>query len=184
MPSRTINLMKKETYQTITGFLRSRPALAKAVIGTNKAITYAIYVAYPCLLAWLALHNGIEALTLGNIDPQFWKALLVPAISFVAVSLFRKAFNAPRPYEMFGIPPVLAKDTVGKSFPSRHTFSIFVIGMTFLATCPAPWAGWLVLALGVCLATVRVLAGVHFPRDVVAGAVVGIACGLIGFWAL
>ena len=176
--------MRKETYQTITGFLRSHPALAKAVIRVNKAITYAIYLAYPCLLAWLALHNGINALTSGNIDPLFWKALLVPAAGFVLVSLFRKACNTPRPYEVFGIPPVLAKDTVGKSFPSRHTFSIFIIGMTFLATCPLPWAGWLVLAMGVCLACVRVLAGVHFPRDVVAGAITGIAFGLLGLWAL
>ena len=176
--------MKKETYQSMTRFLKSRPSLATAVIGTNKAITYAIYLAYPCLLAWLALHNGGEALISGNIDPLFWKAFAVPAAGFAAVSLFRKAFNAPRPYEVFDTPPVLAKDTVGKSFPSRHTFSIFIIGMTFLAACPLPWAGWLVLSLGVCLAGMRVLAGVHFPRDVVAGALAGIAFGLLGFWVL
>lgn len=175
--------MKKQTYQKMTGFLRNHPAQAKAVITTNKTITYAIYLAYPCLLCWLFFHNGISSITSRNIDTSFWKALLVPAISFVLVSLFRKALNAPRPYEVFGLPPVIAKDTKGKSFPSRHTFSIFVIGMTFLATCPLPWTGWLVLALGVCLATVRVLAGVHFPKDVIAGALLGITFGLLGFWA-
>ncbi len=176
--------MRKETYQSITGFFRSNPARARLVIGANKAITYAIYLAYPCLLAWLLLHNGIEALITGAFDPLLWKAFLVPAVSFVAVSLFRKALNAPRPYEAFGLPPVINKSTKGKSFPSRHAFSIFVIGMAFLATCPLPWAGWLILALGICLATVRVLAGVHFPRDVVAGALIGISCGVLGFWVL
>lgn len=176
--------MRKETYQSITGFFRSNPARARLVIGANKAITYAIYLAYPCLLAWLLLHNGIEALRAGAFDPLLWKAFLVPAVSFVAVSLFRKALNAPRPYEVFGLPPVINKSTKGKSFPSRHAFSIFVIGMAFLAACPLPWAGWLILALGICLATVRVLAGVHFPRDVVAGALIGIGCGVLGFWIL
>lgn len=176
--------MRKETYQSITGFFRSNPARARLVIGANKAITYAIYLAYPCLLAWLLLHNGIEALITGAFDPFLWKAFLVPAVSFVAVSLFRKALNAPRPYEAFGLPPVINKSTKGESFPSRHAFSIFVIGMAFLATCPLPWAGWLILALGICLATVRVLAGVHFPRDVVAGALIGIGCGVLGFWVL
>lgn len=176
--------MRKETYQSITGFFRSNPARARLVIGANKAITYAIYLAYPCLLAWLLLHNGIEALITGASDPLLWKAFLVPAVSFVAVSLFRKALNAPRPYEAFGLPPVINKSTKGESFPSRHAFSIFVIGMAFLATCPLPWAGWLILALGICLATVRVLAGVHFPRDVIAGALIGIGCGVLGFWVL
>lgn len=177
-------LMKRETYQNITGFFRSNPTRARLVINANKAITYAIYLAYPGLLAWLLLHNGIGALFAGQIDTRFFKAFLVPAISFAAVSLFRKAINAPRPYEVFGMPPVIDKKTKGKSFPSRHTFSIFVIGMTFLSTCPLPWAGWLILVLGVCLGTIRVLAGVHFPRDVIAGALAGIACGLLGFWAL
>lgn len=176
--------MKKETYQNMTAFLRNHPSQAHAVIAVNKAITNAIYVAYPCLLCWLLLHNGIDAVFAGQIDALLMKALLVPAISFVLVSLLRKAINAPRPYEVFGIAPVIPKGTKGKSFPSRHAFSIFVIGMTFLATCPLPWVGWLVLALGVCLACVRVLAGVHFPRDVVAGALIGILCGWLGFWAL
>ena len=174
--------MNKETYKKMTGFLHSHPTQAKIVITTNKIITYAIYLAYPCLLLWLIFHNGAATLLEGRIDPLLAKAILVPAVSFIAVSLFRALINAPRPYEAFALPPVIAKDTKGKSFPSRHAFSIFVIGVTFLAACPLPLVGWLILALGVCLAVVRVLAGVHFPRDVAAGALLGIACGCLGFW--
>lgn len=111
-------------------------------------------------------------------------AIAVPAISFVLVSLLRRIINAPRPYEAFNAQPVIAKDTLGKSFPSRHTFSIFVIGMTFYACCPLAWAGPAILAFGCILGTIRVLAGVHFPRDVIAGAAGGILCGFVGFWIL
>lgn len=176
--------MNKETYKKMTGFLHSHPTQAKIVITTNKIITYAIYLAYPCLLLWLMLHNGAAALLEGRFDPLLPKAILVPAVSFAAVSFLRALLNAPRPYEVFALPPVIAKDTKGKSFPSRHAFSIFVIGVTFLAACPLPLAGWLILALGICLALVRVLAGVHFPHDVAAGALLGIACGCFGFWII
>ena len=49
---------------------------------------------------------------------------------FVGLSVVRKIINAPRPYEKFDMPPVLEKDTKGKSFPSRHVFSVFIIAMT------------------------------------------------------
>ncbi len=176
--------MHKATYLKMTGALRSKPALAKGVAAANKAITYAIYFAYPALLAWLLFHNGVDALAAGAIDPLFAKALLVPASGFAALTVVRKAVNAPRPYEVFDTPPVIAKDTSGKSFPSRHVFSIFVIGTAFLFCCPLPWAGWAVFALGVCLAVVRVVSGVHFPKDVIAGALFALAWGGIGFCLL
>lgn len=81
--------MKKETYKKMTGFLHSHPTQAKIVIATNKIITYAIYLAYPCLLLWLMFHNGATALFEGRVDPLLSKAILVPAVSFIAVSLFR-----------------------------------------------------------------------------------------------
>ena len=37
---------------------------------------------------------------------------------------------------------------------------------------------------GVLLAVVRVVGGVHFPRDVLCGAAIGILCGAVGFFLL
>lgn len=168
--------MRKSTYTCMTNALRARPATARAVALANKAITNAVYVAYPCLLAWLAWQ-----ITLGGPVKPLLCALLVPGVSFVLVTALRKAINAPRPYEVFDTAPVIAKDTQGNSFPSRHTFSIFVIAMTFCAWCPLAWAGLVMLAAGAALAAIRVVSGVHFPRDVVAGAALGIALGSVGF---
>ena len=97
------------------------------------------------------------------------RAVLVPGISFVLVTVLRKVINAPRPYEVFDASPVIPKDTRGNSFPSRHAFSIFVIAMTFYACCPLVWAGPVMFAAGVLLAVIRVVSGVHFPCDVVWG---------------
>ena len=174
--------MQKETYRKMTDGLRAKPTLARLVVDGNKAIANAIYVAYPCLLLWLLLHNGLSAALTGGFDVMLPKAFLVPCIGFFLLTLLRKGINAPRPYEVFDLPPVINKQTKGKSFPSRHTFSIFIIGVAFLACCPIPWAGWAILGLGVCLGTLRVFAGVHFPRDVVWAAIFAVAFGFIGFY--
>ncbi len=108
--------------------------------------------------------------------------ILVPGISFIIVSLFRRVFNAKRPYEVYDIPSVLKKDTAGKSFPSRHVFSVFVIGMTVFSVNST--AGIIVFIVGILQAAIRVIGGVHFIKDVVAGAVTGLICGMVGFYLI
>lgn len=147
--------------------LRGRPGVVQVLNIVNRGIVAVFYVAYALLLGWACLN-----------DP--WK--LVPligvtAVGFAAVSAFRKRFNAPRPYECCAIAPLIARDGAGKSFPSRHTFSAFAIAASWFAAS-VPVAVVLLVAAGV-LAVCRVLGGVHFPRDVVAGAFIGSATGAL-----
>ena len=173
--------MQKTTYISMTDALRARPVLARGVSLANKAITDVVYVAYPCLLVWLAYAAATGA---AGAAGALLRAVLVPGISFVLVTVLRKVINAPRPYEVFDAAPVIPKDTRGNSFPSRHAFSIFVIAMTFCACCPLTWAGPVMLAAGVLLAVIRVVSGVHFPCDVVVGALLGMLAGFMGLWIL
>ena len=165
----------------MTDALRARPVLARGVSLANKVITDVVYVAYPCLLVWLTYAAATGA---AGAAGMLLRAALVPGISFVLVTVLRKVINAPRPYEVFDVAPVIPKDTRGNSFPSRHAFSIFVIAMTFCACCPLAWAGPVMLAAGVLLAVIRVVSGVHFPRDVVVGALLGMLAGFVGLWIL
>lgn len=149
----------------------------KLIIAVNSVLTKAVYIIYPVLLIYLAAAYITEKET--GIVP----AVIVPGISFVAVSIFRRLYNAPRPYEMPGAtPPVIKKDSPGKSFPSRHIFSVFIIAVTVFQVWPVP--GILTGVAGALLAYVRVAGGVHFPKDVIAGAVIGIACGVIGYYGV
>ena len=82
----------------------------------------------------------------------------------------------------FGSYALLVKETKGKSFPSRHVFSIAMIAMTFLrVSLPLAVLFFVLTAL---LAALRVLGGVHYVRDVAAGAAMGVLCGLLGFFIL
>ena len=113
-------------------------------------------------------------------DDRFLAVLAVPAVSFFLLSAFRRIVNAKRPYEVWDIAPLIEKDTKGKSFPSRHIFSIYMIAMATVYLCLP--AGIVLLIAGVPLAYSRVVGGVHFLRDVAVGAAVGIGLGILGFW--
>ncbi|NMA85499.1 MAG: phosphatase PAP2 family protein [Epulopiscium sp.] len=161
--------MNERIYERITRPIYDYKYGLQILKGINNITTTLVYCLYPILLMVLAY----------NRDSRFWRVLITPGISFALVSIFRNYFNALRPYEVLNINPIIKKDTKGKSFPSRHVFSIFVIAMSFYYILP--WMGIGLMFLGLLLAVARVLGGVHFPRDVIVGAIVGILSGMIGF---
>ena len=110
------------------------------------------------------------------------KLILTPFTSFILVSVIRKCIDAKRPYEKYDIKPLFIKATKGESMPSRHVFSITIIAMCWLyVSVPV---GVIMLILVVIMAASRVLAGVHFVRDVAAGFAIGILCGIAGLWLI
>ncbi len=140
---------------------------------TVKGITLFTIAGYGLLLLWLLLEGRWRTL---------YESILVPGVSFAAVSVFRSLYPARRPYEELSIQPLLMKETKGKSFPSRHVFSISMIGMTFVRV--NFHLAMLFFVLAVLLAALRVLGGVHYVRDVAAGAAMGILCGWLGFFII
>lgn len=157
----------EQRYEQWAAPLRGRPGVVRALNIVNHGIVVVFYAAYALLLGWACVS-----------DPWKLAPLVgVTAVGFAAVSFFRKRFNAPRPYECCAIAPLIARDGAGKSFPSRHAFSAFAIAASWFAAS-APVAVVLLVAAG-ALAVCRVLGGVHFPRDVVAGAFIGSATGAL-----
>lgn len=157
----------EQRYEQWAAPLRGRPGVVRALNIVNHGIVVVFYAAYALLLGWACVS-----------DPWKLAPLVgVTAVGFVAVSFFRRRFNAPRPYECCAIAPLIARDGAGKSFPSRHAFSAFAIAASWFAAS-APVAVVLLVA-AVVLAICRVLGGVHFPRDVVVGALIGSATGAL-----
>ena len=163
--------MTSERYEKLVAPLRRHPRAVAALAGVTQALTALCYTVYPLLLLFL----------LGERDARFWRCLLVPAVSFAAVTLFRSACNAPRPYEQ-GIDALLKKKRTGHSFPSRHVFSAVMIAVTAAYLLPALSVPLFVAAA--LLALIRVLGGIHYPRDVFCGALFALIAGGIGFWLI
>lgn len=161
--------MTEHAYQRISESIRRRPWGERFFTLLDTLLTLVTFLAYPVFLLFFLYTEGWSAL----------RYFFVPAVSFLLVTVFRSLVNERRPYERFDFRPVLKKNTKGKSFPSRHAFSIFMIAMTFLQEDPR--LGRTFLIGGVILAVLRVLGGVHFIHDVVAGALLGVILALIGY---
>lgn len=155
----------KQFYDRISGPLGPYTSLLE---GLNKVITRTFYLLFPIFLILVFLRNGWFVL---------FTTVLIMGGGFFLLSLGRSLYNRPRPYQTWEIQPLIKKDSIGKSFPSRHVFSATVIAM--LALMLNPWLGGTMLFLAAILAILRVLGGVHYPSDVLVGYVIGILVGFL-----
>ena len=62
------------------------------------------------------------------------------------------------------------------SFPSGHT--LHAVAFTFVACSYVPWLVILLVPFAAAVALSRVVLGLHYPSDVAAGAMLGLALGL------
>ncbi len=161
----------KQLYEKNAAFFRERAGLTKALRLFNKLSTALFFVAYGVFLA-VAVKKDYPAETL-------IKLLGAPALCLFFVTVLRLAVDRPRPYDEAGagIVPLHNKKGDGKSFPSRHVASAFVIATTLLPY--AVWLGAPLLAIGLCLAYARFALGLHYPSDLLAGMILGMGCGLL-----
>ena len=85
-----------------------------------------------------------------------------------------------RPFASGGVTPARAHTATGYSFPSGHTQTIATWSSTFAMYFKKAWVSVLAGVGIVAVAFSRLFLGVHYPSDVIAGAVlgVGIAVGL------
>ena len=161
----------QEWYDHIAGKIENKPFLQSLLRTFNRFMTVVMPMIYLTLLATTYLQEGL--------GKQVLIYVFIPASGFVILSFLRKKINAPRPYEEWDIKPLLDRDSPGQSMPSRHVFSATIISMACMhASLPI---GMICLTLSAFLGLVRVLGGVHYPKDVVVGYICALVWGVIFF---
>ena len=163
-------------YKEITERIKNNNGLVTVLKVLDKAITYITILFYALYLIY-----GFRIIPEDN-GTLLYRSILVPAVAFLLVTLYRKHLSAPRPYEVYDFTPVLDKDTKGKSFPSRHVFSIFMLAFTFGQTSILMLVVFTILGIG--LAIIRVIGGVHFIKDVVAGFFIALCISILCYGIL
>ena len=161
----------QEWYGHVAGKIENRSFLLSLLRTFNRFMTVVMPMIYLTLLAITYLQQGI--------GKQVGIYLFIPASGFVILSFLRKKINAPRPYEEWDIKPLLDRDSPGQSMPSRHVFSATSISMACLHASLS--VGVILLVFSALLGLVRVLGGVHFPKDVVVGYMCALVWGVIFF---
>ncbi len=144
--------------------------------------------------AFVFLAQYLPYLLLGGLfiylffAPQFsfWKRFFIllgvaasSGLSYLVVFMIHLFYQTPRPFLAFPeIKPLVdASAEALSSFPSSHAATFFAIGM-FLFFYHKRLGG-LYLAAALLVSLSRVVAGVHWPIDILAGSLIGILCALI-----
>jgi membrane-associated phospholipid phosphatase len=141
------------------------PGLEKAAVALGKAGNNAA--------VWVAI--GVALALLDPDRRESW--LICAALGPISIGLnygIKLLVKRPRPV-LEGLPP-LGGAPSSLSFPSAHALSSFAVATAMFRVDPAT-AGALFVALALSLG--RPYLGMHYPSDVLAGALLGIVLGLI-----
>jgi undecaprenyl-diphosphatase len=119
------------------------------------------------VLAGFALHR--RALQVAGV-----LAVLSAGLGLAIAHFLAAAVDRPRPFVAHPEQITLfAHHAADPGFPSDHATAAFAIAGALLLRLG--WRWWPVLLAAVLLAIVRVVVGLHYPSDVLAGAVLGLA---------
>jgi undecaprenyl-diphosphatase len=122
---------------------------------------------------WLAF--GLAGAALDERRRDEWlRATGAVGVAYVANIALKYVVRRKRP-QVDGF-PALTKTVTTLSFPSAHSTTAFAAARVFSNLLP-PWATGPVYSVAAAMAVSRVALGVHYPTDVIAGAVLGTAIG-------
>lgn len=124
-------------------------------------------------LVWVVLGVALALLDWERHEAWLICAVLGP-VAIVLNYGIKLLVRRPRPV-LEGLPP-LGGAPSSLSFPSAHALSSFAVATAMYRVDPAT-AGALLIALAISLG--RPYLGMHYPSDVLAGAVLGVLLGLI-----
>ncbi len=92
------------------------------------------------------------------------------------VFVFNEIWPRPRPFESLDQVRQLVEET-GFSFPSRHATISFLLSVFVFKYNKK--LSFLILFFAILVSLGRIFVGVHYPADVLAGAILGLVIGLI-----
>lgn len=133
-------------------------------------------------LLWILLGLGILLFQKGKRDTGF-RVLLALLFGLLLCNLLLKnAVGRIRPFTLNDTIQLLVTPPQDPSFPSGHTTAAFAAASVLIRD---HWKGrWVVLIAAILVAFSRLYLYVHFPTDVLCGALIGIFCGWLStqFW--
>ena len=153
-----------------------------SVVGQSATLDRVI-VFFASDFAYLILVLFIGLLILSSYAHREKVLLLVTALLAVGVARgvitegIRFFYHRPRPFTELGIEPLFTDPAW--SFPSGHATFFFALA-TVVYLYNRHWGVWFFAgALAITLG--RVVAGVHFPSDILGGAIIGLLTGYLSY---
>jgi undecaprenyl-diphosphatase len=131
----------------------------------DGVIWYAMLALLPLLYGQRAIRPVIVMAVIGIAGVALYKAL-------------KHVFVRERPFITHSSISLAAAPLDRYSFPSGHT--LHAVSFTWQAVAHFPELGWVLIPLASLIAASRVVLGLHYPTDVLAGAAIGFALATLG----
>jgi len=131
----------------------------------NGIVWYVLILALPVLYGATAVKSAIVMALTG-------------ALGVAVYALLKRLFVRERPFITHDAISLAAAPLDRYSFPSGHT--LHAVSFTWQACAHFPELGWVLVPLAALIAGSRVVLGLHYPSDVLAGAAIGGALAELG----
>jgi undecaprenyl-diphosphatase len=128
-------------------------------------IWYALILALPLMFGRAAVKPAIVMALTG-------------ALGVLVYALLKRMFVRERPFITHAAIDRGAAPLDRYSFPSGHT--LHAVSFTWQACAHVPELAWVLVPLAALIAGSRVVLGLHYPSDVLAGAAIGAALAVLG----
>lgn len=150
----------------------------KSAVFDTTVIFFADYLQYALTAIFILF------LYLGDYqNRQKFQIFLITAVSMIIArfgitSLIRFLYPLPRPFIAYQVNQLIPEGING--FPSGHAALFFAMAMAvyFYNKKLGAWF----FAAAILMALSRVVAGVHYPTDIIGGAIIGMAVAYIVFY--
>ena len=124
---------------------------------------------------------GLVMLLFRSTRKAGFSALCAMVIGLIVVNFTIKPLMArERPWLVIEGFVNLVEEKDPNSFPSGHTNAAFAFALALCMAAPKRWMKITAVCMAVVMGLSRLYVGVHFPSDVLVGALIGSLCGLAG----
>ena len=139
------------------------------------------------MLGFTQVGNGLTNLAIAVIlflaSQRYlaYELILGTLTLWLVVELVKFLIHRSRPFIRLTQARIVGYRARGRSFPSGHTSQVFFMATLMVQHFHASlWAAILLYAMALLVGITRMYVGAHYPRDVLAGAILGSAWGLLG----
>jgi membrane-associated phospholipid phosphatase len=139
------------------------------------------------MLVFTQLGNGLTSLVIAGIlfltseRILAYELILGTLTLWLVVEMVKFLIHRPRPFLRLTQARIVGYRPIGRSFPSGHTSEAFFMAMLMAQHFHSSvWVVFLLYTAAFLVGITRLYVGAHYPRDVLAGAILGSAWGLLG----